>query len=154
MKGNPEVLECLQQALTDELKAIHQYYLHAKIYEERGLSKLYEHQFGEAKDEMHHADELIARILFLEGVPKMGAGDPGKVSSKTEQMLKNDLELEYAGIKTYKRGLAAAIKHGDPGSEALIRKLLSNEEEHVDWLETQLNLIKELGLTKYEQTKV
>ena len=154
MKGNPEVVKHLQKALSDELCAIHQYYLHGKIYEDRGLAKLAEHQLGEAKDEMLHADQLIARILFLEALPVMAVHPKPAISNKTEQMLKNDLALEMSGLKTYREVLDAAIKNSDAGSEALIRTLISNEEEHVDWIETQLGLIKELGLSKYEQTKV
>lgn len=154
MKGNTQVIKALQQSLTDELTAIHQYYLHAKVYEDRGLTQLQAPQMEAAKDEMRHADRLIARILFLEGMPDVGVIGKVKVARTTEQMMRNDLAQEHAGIANYKKALAAAVKDGDSGTEQLVRELVVNEEEHVDWLETQLSLIKSLGLGPYEQTKV
>lgn len=154
MKGDKQVVALLQRLLTDELTAIHQYYVHAKIYEDRGLAKLHGTQLAAAKDEMRHADRLIARILFLEGLPEVGTIGKVKVARDTERMLGNDLALEHAGIANYRKGIAAAAKHGDTGTEQLLRELLVNEEGHVDWIETQLGLIGSLGLAAYEQAQI
>ena len=154
MKGDAKIINSLNICLTHELTAIHQYYLHAKIYQDRGLAKLRQHEREEAIDEMKHADRLIERILFLEGKPN--AQDIGRlhIADKTEAMLKSDLQLELAGIKSLRSAISLAAKAGDSVSEDLFKSLLADEEGHVDWIETQLDLIARLGLPTYEQSQM
>ncbi|EHQ52076.1 MULTISPECIES: bacterioferritin [Ectothiorhodospira] len=152
MKGDKKVIEYLNKALKGELTAINQYFLHARIFKNWGLTKLDEYEYHESIDEMKHADKLIERILFLEGLPNLQ--DLGKlyIGENTKEILECDLKLEHEGHAVYKEAVAYAEKVGDYPSRDLFAAIMAEEEEHIDWIETQLELIERLGLTKYEQS--
>ena len=141
MKGDAKAIEYLNRALGNELVAINQYFLHAKMYQDWGLQALYEKEYHESIDEMKHADWLVERILFLEGIPNLQ--DLGKlmIGENTKEMLQCDLKLERMAIPDLREGIAYMESIQDYISRDLLKRILESEEEHVDWLETQLNLI-------------
>jgi len=149
MKGSKKVIAVLSEALAEELTAVNQYFLHAEMCENWGYGKLAGIIKKNAIGEMKHAEELIERILFLEGIPDMTHYMPIKIGKKVPEMLKNDMNLELGAVKMYNKGIAIARNERDDGSADLLRKLLLDEEEHADWLETQLDQIKEIGLENY-----
>ncbi|MDG2141842.1 MAG: bacterioferritin [Gammaproteobacteria bacterium] len=152
MKGDPKVIEYLNKALGNELVAINQYFLHSRMYEDWGLLKLAEKEYEESIDEMKHADQLTKRILFLEGLPNMQ--DLGKlaIGENTQEMLECDLGLEHIACPDLKEGIAYCESVNDFVSRGLLASILDSEEEHVDWLETQLSLINTVGLENYQQS--
>ncbi len=152
MKGDAKVIKYLNQALTNELTAINQYFLHARIFKHWGLHKLNEKEYHESVDEMKHADKLIERILFLEGLPNLQ--DLGKlmVGEHTLEILECDLKLELAGLPLLREAIAHCEQVADYGSRELFEEILESEEEHIDWLETQLDLIKRVGVENYQQS--
>jgi bacterioferritin len=149
MKGKPEVLEVLQNALSEELQAISQYFLHGEMQNNWGYKRLYAEIKKQAIGEMKHAEALIERIIFLEGVPNLNEFPRLKVGKNVEQQLQNDLALEKTAVAEYNEYIAVARKAGDNTSADMMEVLLKDEEEHVDFLEAQLALIKEIGLHNY-----
>lgn len=154
MKGDVKVIEHLNRALKNELTAINQYFLHARMYKNWGLAKLDEHEYGESVDEMKHADQLIERILFLEGLPNLQ--DLGKllIGENVQEIIRCDLQLERAAMPDLKNAIGYCESCGDYVSRELFESILASEEEHVDWLETQLQLIETIGLQNYVQSQM
>ena len=154
MKADAKVISHLNAALKQELTATNQYFLHAKMFEHMGLMKLYEHERKESIDEMKHADKLIERILFLEGLPNLQ--DLGKllVGENVEEILKCDLQLEQAARPMYQQAIAYCESCGDYVSRELLEDILESEEEHINWLETQFDLIRKVGIQNYIQSQI
>lgn len=154
MKGDPQVIKHLNIALGNELVAINQYFLHARMYKDWGLKELADKEYHESIDEMKHADQLVERILFLEGIPNLQ--DLGKllIGENVEEMLKCDLKLELKAIPDLKAGISYCESVQDYVSRDLLKDILESEEEHVDWLETQLGLIDRVGLQNYQQSQM
>lgn len=154
MQGDAKVIEHLNKILGNELIAINQYFLHARMYENFGLNELGKHEYEESIDEMKHADELTKRILFLNGLPNLQ--DLGKlmIGENTEEMLKCDLKLELKAIPDLREAIAYCESVKDYVSRDLLEKILASEEDHVDWLETQLELIEKVGIQNYLQSKM
>ncbi len=149
MKGQDEVIELLNEVLTAELTAINQYFIHAKMLQNWGFAQLYQHVRAESIDEMKHADELIERILFLEGVPNLQRLSALGVGETVKEQFKSDLQLEYAAIKRLNAGVKLCESKGDNATRALLERILISEEEHADWLETQLGLMDTVGEQGY-----
>jgi bacterioferritin len=154
MKGDPQVIKYLNEALFNELTAINQYFLHAKMLKNWGLHELAKHEYEESIDEMKHADALADRILFLDGLPNFQALGKLKIGENPVEMLKCDLALELEAIPLLKTAIAHCESVSDFGSRKLFADILASEEEHVDWLETQLSLIDRIGEQNYLQIKV
>ncbi len=149
MKGKPEVLDVLAEMLKEELGAISQYFLHAEMCENWGYQRLSEFIKGQSIGEMKHAEKLVERILFLEGLPNMGDLPRLNIGKNVKQQLENDLALEKGAVQEYNQAVATCQKTGDHATAELLRVILEDEEEHVDFLETQLSLIKDLGVENY-----
>ena len=154
MKGDSKVIEYLNQALRNELTAINQYFLHSRMYKDWGFKVLADHEYHESIDEMKHADAIIERILFLEGLPNLQ--DMGKlfIGEHTQEMLECDLRLENQAIPLLREAIAYCESIKDYVSRDLFDDILSSEEEHVDWLATQLSLIKAVGIENYLQKNI
>ena len=149
MKGNDEVIKLLNEVLTSELTAINQYFIHSKMCEDWGFHRLAAKKREESIEEMKHADRVIARILFLEGVPNMQRYFPVKVGEDAVEQHKLDLELEYDAVKRLNEGIATCRDKGDNGTRDLLESILVDEEEGIDWLEAQLHLVETLGKERY-----
>jgi bacterioferritin len=152
MKGDTQVIADLNKCLANELTAINQYFLHARMLKSWGFAKLGEHEYKESIDEMKHADKLIDRILFLEGLPNLQHLNKLYIGENVEEILQGDLKLELQAHPDLKAAIAHAEKVGDFGSRELFVAILESEEEHIDWIETQLELIQRLGVQNYLQS--
>jgi bacterioferritin len=149
MKGDPQVLEALNRALTVELTAINQYFCQAKMCKNWGFQALAKKHYEESLGEMKHAEKLIDRILFLEGVPEIARYDVIRVGTDVKEQFENDLRLEMSGVKHYNQAIDLCVRLKDNGTRELLAPILTESEEHVDWLETQLHLIETVGLQNY-----
>ena len=149
MQGDPEVIEFLNEALTAELTAINQYFIHAKMCENWGYERLAKKNYDESIDEMKDAEKVIERILYLEGVPNLQRLGSVLVGETVPEQHRLDLDLERAAIERYNRGVELARSKSDNGSAELLEDLLVDEEAHADWLEGQINLIEQVGLENY-----
>ena len=152
MKSDKTMIKHLNKALGNELVAINQYFLHSRMYKDRGLIKLADKEYEESIDEMKHADQLIERILFLEGLPNLQSLGKLFIGEHTREMLECDLQLEHLAIPDLRDGIEYAESIRDFVSRALLVSILESEEEHVDWLETQLGLLDAVGLENYQQS--
>ena len=154
MQGDKKVIQYLNKALRNELTAINQYFLHARMYEDWGLKALNEKEYAESVDEMKHADALIKRTLFLEGLPNLQDLGKLKIGENTEEMLRCDLDLELEAVPVLREAIEHCEQVKDYVSRELFESILESEEEHIDWLETQLELIEKVGLKNYQQSNM
>ena len=154
MKGDSKVIEFLNKTLGNELIAINQYFLHSRMYKDWGLKELADHEYEESIDEMKHADSLIERILFLEGLPNMQNLGKLMIGENTEEMLQCDLKLEIIAVQDLRESIIYCESVNDFVSRDLFASILEAEEEHIDWLETQLILIEKVGIQNYQQSKM
>jgi bacterioferritin len=155
MKGNKELITLLNDVLTAELTAVNQYFLHARLCHHWGYERLHERVRKESIEEMKHADELIERILYLEGVPNVQRYGKVSVGQTVPEQFQLDLQVEYDAVKRLNEGIEACRTAGDNGTRTVLERILREEEAHVDWLETQQETIKQVGLERYlaEQLK-
>lgn len=154
MDGSKKIIEFLNEALTSELTAINQYFAHSKICESWGWTAIAAKFREEAIDEMRDAESLMDRILFLDGLPNLQRLGGVSIGETVSEQLNLDAKLETDAIVMYQRGIALALKSGDPGTRELLERLLSGEEAHLDWLETQQNVIENIGLEAYLQAQL
>jgi bacterioferritin len=153
MKGDPKVLETLNRLLADELTAISQYMVHSEMCDDWGYEGLHKAIEKQAVDEMHHAESLIGRILFLEGTPVVTKLNPMKIGKTVAEMVAFNLEAELGAVKAYNEGIGVTTAAGDEGSAELLRKIVQDEEAHVDWNEAQIEQIDQMGVQNYLATK-
>jgi len=149
MKGDTKIITLLNEVLTGELTAVNQYFLHSRMCRNWGYARLSEHIYKESIDEMKHADELIERILFLEGLPNVQRLSKVMIGQTVLEILKNDLQIEMTAIPLLNDGIKTCREAGDNGSEDLLQKILVAEEHHMDWLEAQLELVRQVGEQNY-----
>ncbi|SFD91132.1 bacterioferritin [Nitrosomonas sp. Nm166] len=154
MKGNVDIIRCLNQQLQHELTAINQYFLHARMFKNWGFSSLGKHEFEESCEEMKHADKLIERILFLDGLPNLQ--DLGKlmIGETAEECIECDLKLEFIARESLLAAIEACESTHDYASREIFKHILEDTEEHIDWLETQLEVMKKIGIQNWLQSQV
>lgn len=149
MKGDPKIIAVLSEVLKAELTAINQYFLHAEMCENWGYERMAKHMRKESIEEMHHAEKLMERILYLDGTPNMSEYFKINIGQNVKAQLENDLQVEYDAVKRLNTGVATCVQVGDNGSRDLLEGILTDEEEHIDWLEGQLHAIVEMGIENY-----
>jgi len=154
MKGDPKVIELLNRVLRNELTAINQYFLHSRMFKDWGLEGLGNYEFQESVDEMKHADQLIERTLFLEGLPNLQDIGRLRIGEHTQEILECDLALEMEALPDLREAIEYCESGKDFVSRDLFDSILESEEEHVDWLETQLDLISKIGIENYQQSQM
>lgn len=154
MKGDKKVIQFLNKALANELTAINQYFLHARMYKNWGFGKLNEHEYHESIDEMKHADRLIERILFLEGLPNLQQLHKLLIGENPREMIECDLKLEHHALPLLREAIAHCEMVSDYVTRDLFADILEGEEAHIDWLETQLGLIEQVGINNYLQSQM
>ncbi|HMJ50078.1 MAG TPA: bacterioferritin [Burkholderiales bacterium] len=154
MKGDKKVIYHLNRVLTNELTAINQYFLHAKMFKDWGLGKLAEHEQRESVDEMKHADKLMERILFLEGLPNLQDLNKLLIGENVPECLKCDLKLEHAAYLPLKEAISYCESVRDYVSRELFEAILESEEDHINWIETQIELLDKVGLENYLQAQI
>jgi len=149
VKGDPKVIAVLNQVLKAELTAINQYFLHAEMCENWGYQKLAHHTRKESIEEMQHAEKLMEHILYLDGTPNVSDYFKINIGKNVKMQIENDLQVEYDAVKRLNDGIETCVKAGDNGSRELLEGILTDEEEHIDWLEAQLHAIGEMGIENY-----
>jgi len=149
MKGDAKVIAVLNQVLKAELTAINQYFLHAEMCENWGYERLAKHTRKESIEEMQHAEKLMEHILFLDGAPNMSDYFKINIGQNVKAQMENDLNVEYDAVKRLNEGIGVCVKAGDNGSRELLEEILTDEEEHIDYLEAQLHSIEEMGIENY-----
>ena len=149
MKGNPQIIEKLNALLADELTAINQYMVHSEMCADWGYERLHEVTEKRAIDEMKHAEKLIGRILFLEGIPIVSVLNKIMIGSKIEKQIQNDVNAETEAVEAYNQAIRLAVEVGDNGTRDLLEEILGDEENHLDWLEAQLDQIEQMGIQNY-----
>ena len=149
MKGNPQIIEKLNALLADELTAINQYIVHSEMCADWGYERLHEVTEKRAIDEMKHAEKLIGRILFLEGTPIVSVLNKIMIGSKIEKQIQNDVNAETEAVEAYNQAIRLAVEVGDNGTRDLLEEILGDEENHLDWLEAQLDQIEQMGIQNY-----
>ncbi|EMY69494.1 bacterioferritin [Leptospira vanthielii] len=154
MKGKKEVIDILAEVLTAELTAINQYFIHAKVCKNWGYLELAEYLRKESIEEMKHADEIIERILFFDGIPDLQKYSKINVGQTVPEMLDHDLQLEYGAVERLNRGIDICVAAKDNGTRELFEKILVSEEEHIDWIETQKSIIESIGIQNYLAQKL
>ena len=154
MKGNKKIIDALNELLTGELTGINQYFIHYKMCANWGYQRLAKKNKEESIGEMKHADDIIERILFLGGIPNMQRMNKVAVGETPAEQFRLDLALEYDAQKKFNQAIALTVELGDNGTRDLLDEMLESEEEHIDWLETQLGLVKEVGLQNYLQSQM
>ncbi len=154
MKGSQAIIDALNKVLTNELTAINQYFLHARMLQDWGLEKIGKLEYDASIDEMKHADQIIKRILFLEGLPNVQRMNAVKIGQDVEEIIASDLAVEMTATTELKDCIVLAEKEKDFVSRDLFNEILESEEEHIDWLETQQTLIKNVGVERYMQSQI
>ena len=154
MQGQPEIIDFLNEALAAEVTAINQYFVNSKVCEDWGWDRLAAKMREESIEEMHDAEKLMDRILYLDGMPRLESLASVRAGKTVEEQMENDRQLEVAAIDRYRRGVALAEQHGDVGTRELLEHLLVGEEEHLDWIETQQSAIADIGTQNYLQAQI
>ena len=149
MQGQPQIIELLNEVLTAELTAVNQYFGHSRIQKNWGYKRLADHSYEESIDEMKHADTLIERILYLDGMPNLQRLGSVRLGENPVEQFQLDLEMEREAVERLNNGIALCVSLGDNGTRELLADMLTSEEDHVDWLETQLHLVDKLGAELY-----